>query len=146
MKSQRKINNLIIQPKSQLRVALYFFSGFYIVTGLLMIFFTFSVQKIVRFIQSTYFLDTELISFIEKYLHTFIGIVFFALVAFSALGFLIWIRLSHRIFGPLVPLTRHIKELQSGNYSSRVKLREGDFLIELKDELNLLAENLEKKS
>ena len=52
---------------------------------------------------------------------------------------------SHRYNGPVVPLARHLRTLREGNYASRVTLRPGDELGELRDAQNQLAEELEKR-
>ena len=54
------------------------------------------------------------------------------------------IRLSHRIYGPVVQIRGHIRQLIHGNFASRVKLRDEDHFVEVADDLNLLAETLEK--
>lgn len=55
------------------------------------------------------------------------------------------VRLSNRIYGPLVPLLRHIQNLKQGINSSRVVLRQNDELTELRDALNELAAALEAR-
>ncbi len=145
MKSQRKFSSIIINPKYQLKVAFYFFAFSFITLGFLVWYFTLSIKNSLSFLQKTYSIDIEVIESIQNNLSSFTNVMSLTFIGFLITVFLIWLKISHRIFGPLVPLTRHIKELQNGNYSSRAMLREGDFLIELKDELNLLAENLENK-
>ncbi len=58
-----------------------------------------------------------------------------------ALGVLV----SKRIYGPMVPTVRFIKELRAGNYAARGKLRKGDEFQELMDELNGLASDLQTR-
>lgn len=53
--------------------------------------------------------------------------------------------LTHRFFGPMVAVHRHLNELERGNYSSRIQLRKNDELKDLADHLNNLAATLEKK-
>jgi len=57
----------------------------------------------------------------------------------------IGILVFHRIYGPVVPIVRHVKNLAQGDYASRVKLRKGDALEEIATALNELAEQLAKK-
>ena len=52
---------------------------------------------------------------------------------------------THRMIGPTFPIMRQIKALKDGLYSHRVKLRRYDCLQEMGDELNALAESLEKR-
>jgi signal transduction histidine kinase len=55
------------------------------------------------------------------------------------------VMLSHKIYGPLVPLLRHVKALKEGSYASRVHLRATDEMGELATALNELAETLEAR-
>lgn len=59
--------------------------------------------------------------------------------------FIFAIILTHRFYGPMVPVLRHIEELRKGNYSSRIRLRQTDELQDLSEKLNALTEELEKK-
>jgi len=52
---------------------------------------------------------------------------------------------THRMIGPTLPIMRHIKALKDGFYSHRVQLRRHDCFQELANELNALAETLEKR-
>lgn len=56
------------------------------------------------------------------------------------------LEVSHRVFGPMVPFFRHVRELVAGNYKTRVRLRKKDEFHDFKDILNELAEALEKKN
>lgn len=56
------------------------------------------------------------------------------------------VKLTNRIYGPLVPILRHVQNLKQGVYSSRVVLRQNDELTELRDALNELAANLEART
>jgi len=53
-----------------------------------------------------------------------------------------WIMYSHRIFGPTVPIRRHIGALLSGDYQSRITLRKRDEFKDIAMDLNRLAEKL----
>jgi hypothetical protein len=62
-------------------------------------------------------------------------------------SFTLGIIISHRTFGPIIiPIRRHIENLISGNYTSRVKLRKSDHFQDLAEQLNKLAETLESKA
>lgn len=145
MKSNRKLANIIVKPKQQFLVASYFFCTFFVVTAVLIAYFISSIERMILVLKSTYQIDPELIIGFEKYLTSSVWILCCSLFLFAIIGFFMWLKLSHRIFGPLVPISRHINELKNGNYSSRVQLRKNDFMLELKDELNELAEKLQSK-
>lgn len=50
---------------------------------------------------------------------------------------------THKLIGPTVAFKRHIESLISGDYHSRVKLREGDAFEDVAMKLNELAQKLE---
>src|SRR5665213_127490 len=57
-----------------------------------------------------------------------------------------WLIYTHRIFGPQVPILRHIRRLVDGNYESEIQLRKHDEYVEVARELNRLAAALRTKS
>lgn len=57
----------------------------------------------------------------------------------------IGIKVSNRIYGPLIPINRHIQNLKDGHYGSRMVLRRHDELTEIRDGLNELAAILEAR-
>lgn len=63
----------------------------------------------------------------------------------SGICFFFIVVMTHRFFGPLVPIIAHIERLKQGQFDSRVNLRPKDELHELSLSLNELAEELEKK-
>lgn len=69
----------------------------------------------------------------------------FILILITAYAGVQTILFTHRIYGPMVPLKKHIESLKAGNYESRVKLRKHDELLEFEDMLNELAAVLEEK-
>jgi len=73
-----------------------------------------------------------------------VGLIFIACAALISLLF--GLMISHRFYGPVVPLARHLNELREGKFGARVKLRPGDELAELMDAQNALAEALEKRN
>jgi len=53
---------------------------------------------------------------------------------------------THRMYGPMIAMSRALQELQKGNYTHRIKIREKDDFKKVVAELNNLAEVLEKKN
>ncbi len=51
----------------------------------------------------------------------------------------------HRMIGPIVAFRRHIEALKNGDYHSRVRLRKGDAFWEMLNDLNELAQRLERE-
>ena len=71
---------------------------------------------------------------------TSIGIVGVTILGLVCMG--LWIFYSHRIFGPVIPMRRHIEKLGAGDFSSRIQLRGTDEFKALAEDLNHLAEVL----
>jgi HAMP domain-containing protein len=92
--------------------------------------------------------DPALANFLEQIRDTVLGVLGVGLVfvtASAVISLLFGLMVSHRFYGPIVPLSRHLRELREGKLSARVKLRPGDELVELMDAQNALAESLERK-
>jgi sensor histidine kinase YesM len=55
------------------------------------------------------------------------------------------IRFSHRLIGPLVRFRRTMQSITEGDTVRPIKLREGDHLIELRDDFNRMLESLQRR-
>lgn len=55
------------------------------------------------------------------------------------------IKLAHRLVGPLVRFRRSIQGLAAGEPVPLIKLRDGDFLTELRDDFNAMLETLQRQ-
>lgn len=55
------------------------------------------------------------------------------------------IKLSHRVVGPLYRVRKTIQAITDGEEMTLVKLRDGDLLQELKDDLNVMLKTLEQR-
>ena len=58
---------------------------------------------------------------------------------------MVTIILTHRLVGPAYAFRRQINELASGRYDARIRLRENDAFTEVADDLNRLAETLQRE-
>ena len=56
------------------------------------------------------------------------------------------IRQSHRIVGPMGRLKKMIEAIGNGDFSQRITLREGDALEDLAKSLNAMTESLQKRN
>jgi methyl-accepting chemotaxis protein len=54
------------------------------------------------------------------------------------------LRFSHRLVGPLVRFRRALQDLAAGRTVQPIKLREGDFLGEMRDEFNAMLDALQR--
>lgn len=55
------------------------------------------------------------------------------------------IRFSHRLVGPLIRFRRAAQDIANGHPVPPIKLREGDHLIELRDDFNCMLESLQRR-
>ncbi len=133
-----------VQPKMQLKMSALMSFGFLLI-GLLLIILIFKTDDVIQDLNASMQLDSQtaylLTNKIYFYLHTAIAFSIF----FAVSAFIIGAILSHRIYGPMVPIKAHIRRLIAGDFSSRVRIRTEDEFKDLADELNFLAENLEKQ-
>jgi len=74
------------------------------------------------------------------YIKLWIGFIILLPVAFISA-----ILASHKIAGPLVRIRRALDQLIGNDYNLFVKLRKGDDLQDIADQINKLAESLRKK-
>ena len=59
--------------------------------------------------------------------------------------FILGIRQSHRVVGPMKRIARALEAIGSGDFSQRITLREGDALEDLAQAINRMAENLQRR-
>jgi uncharacterized membrane protein len=141
----RKARNLLLKPILQLKLALYVLLlslGFVLITVLFgKMYFE---QTYITLIENT--TQAEYVqAVITQQIHSFKSMSLLLLGVYAVLMVLLAMVYTHRMIGPTLPIMRHVKALQDGFYSHRVKLRHYDCLQELADELNALAETLEKR-
>ncbi|MBI2104480.1 MAG: HAMP domain-containing protein [Candidatus Omnitrophica bacterium] len=60
--------------------------------------------------------------------------------------FMLGIRQSHRVIGPMNRLKRALQAIGQGDFSQRVQLRQGDALEDLARSINKMVEQLQKRA
>ena len=71
-----------------------------------------------------------------------LDLVYFLAVAIGVT--LVGLRITHRVFGPCLVLTRSVEALKNGDYSGRLELREHDYLKELAAAIDDLAYSMRR--
>lgn len=66
------------------------------------------------------------------------------LLLVSPLIFILGLLFSHRIAGPVYRISKTLEEITKGNLGLKIKLREGDELVDLADMINNLTDNINK--
>lgn len=78
---------------------------------------------------------------------TMVGLlVTFELLLIAPLVILVGLRLTHRVVGPLVRISRAVRQMAEGDFAVHLKLRRGDALVELADAVNALAASLRSRN
>lgn len=144
-RNRRSVKNIIVSPKQQLRYSLVLVVGSCLTLALFVGVLIFQINQTITTLGLAYSLDAEVVEAIQKSLSSalWMAMILAALSILSSLA--LAIRLSHKIYGPMVAIKRYLDTLMSGDYKARLNLRQGDDLLELRDALNQLAETLEKR-
>jgi len=143
--SRRAPKGVLIRPRQQFRYAFVLVAGGIIAQSVVIGAMAFFINSTIGSVVDTHHLDPAIGTTITHAITVSMSLLMLVAVAFALVAVLIGVKLSHRIYGPLVPFTRHIDLLKEGHYSARLNLRRTDDLIELKDALNSLSEALQAR-
>lgn len=142
---QRQPKGNIIRPRQQFRYAFVLVAGGILAQSAVVGSVAYFIHLTIANVIDTHQIDPDVGQIITNAITVSLFILMVVAIAFAMVAVLIGVKLSHRIYGPLVPFARHIEHLKAGNYSVRMNLRKNDDMVELKDALNGLAEVLEEK-
>jgi HAMP domain-containing protein len=138
----RKIKNFVIAPEKQLRlvffsvgIGLMFFVG---VFGFQLWTFSKLLESIMSFVPES----SNIAPMIADSVHWTWGVFAAMSVAFAIILTVITIVVSHRIYGPIFAIRRHIASLTNGDYAHRTHLRPTDEFQEVATDLNSLSTKL----
>lgn len=143
--SRRKTINLLLQPNLQLKLPLYVL--------LLTLMFVLSLWAVLyqgfeglyEFIMLQSNIGEQIGPAI-KYQANAVKIVLSVMtIVYAILIIGLSVAYLHRLVGPTIAFSRHMRALSNGDYSSRVKLRKNDAFRELAEDMNDLAASLECK-
>jgi HAMP domain-containing protein len=141
---RRKARNFLLKPGVQLRLPLYvlLLSFTFLLLGVLFGNLYFE-QTYVTLLQTT--TQSEYVQrVLARQTQEFKDLALLLLTGYVLLVLVVSVIYTHRLIGPSIPLLRHVKALQAGRYTHRVSLRKHDAFSELADQLNELAESLQK--
>ena len=144
-KDNRKVSGKLVRPRQQLKYAMILVCGGIMAQSIIIGSVVYFMSQSIKSITSTYHLDPEVGAVITNAITNSLVLVMLVATAVAMAAILIGIKLSHRIYGPMIPFRRHIDELKDGNFGSRIRLRKDDDLLEIRDALNDLAITLEEK-
>jgi signal transduction histidine kinase len=140
--NRRSSTGWLIDPKHQLRFAFYLIGGGITALMLICLYLLVALEKNIQVVlengQVPADVSEALLDHVSRAELNVTGISLLLMVASILTG----VRLSHRIYGPIVQFRRHVRNMINGDYSSRVNLRDHDQFFELSEDLNELAEKL----
>lgn len=136
---------LFVRPRQQFKYAFLLVAGGVLAQSIVIGFMAYFINSTITSVVDNHKLDPEVGASITQAITLSMSLLLVVAVAFALVAVLIGVKLSHRIYGPLVPFNRHIDKLKDGYYSARMNLRRTDDLVELKDALNGLAEALQAR-
>ncbi len=142
MASNRRSRIGLINPQRQLRIAFYSMGGGITALMLFCIYLLMSLENSFQNMLANAQVPTEVSDSLLDQVGSAQLQVSFAGLLLLACAVFIGIKVTHRVYGPVVQIRKHIANLIAGDYSSRVQLRDHDHFTELAEELNLLAEKL----
>lgn len=144
-RNQRTLAGLFIRPQKQVRFAMLFIGGAMLSVVALLGFLVLSFNHALARYNEKFQTHADIgLTINDSFTTTFLLIIALGVIL-GLLSIYLGIKISHRIYGPLVPLKRHIEKLTQGDYTSRVRLRKDDEMGELSDALNELAMALESR-
>lgn len=142
--SQRKFSNFLLQPLLQVRLGLYaIVLSIVFGLGVFTIIYV-NFYKFYDLVLELTDLREEVTEILKGQIQDMVIWLLLALFAYFIVTVGISIFFTHRLIGPTYAFRRHIKELSRGNYKSRVTLRKGDAFTEVADDLNELAQKLDR--
>ncbi|MGE4133554.1 MAG: hypothetical protein AB7F86_18100 [Bdellovibrionales bacterium] len=135
----------LIEPQYQLRFAFYFIGGGITLQMLLCLYLLYSLEATLQKILNESQMPEDItITLLDK-----VGTVELNITVISmflmVIAVILGVRTTHRIYGPIVQVRKHVAALMSGDFSSRIHLRDRDHFTELSEDLNQLAEVLAKR-
>jgi len=143
---QRKVRNFLLQPYLQIQLGLYTVLLTVVFYLLFMAMVYVGLGRIYELILDL----TDLPQEVRQILYAHVvhlalwlcGLVVAYL--FVIIGTTVYF--THKMVGPTIAFRRLIGDMQSGRFNTRIKLRKGDAFNEVAEDLNKLAETLDRKS
>ena len=144
--SKRQIKNLLIAPRFQLRLCLYYAISGVVFLGVVVAFALQSLLEVQSLMNANPVMDFQIQSRVNELMFQTVQFSLFGFVAYIAFTSVFALIISHRIAGPVVAIVAFIEQLKLGNYRVERKLRPHDELQEVMSGLHDLASTLRSNS
>jgi len=140
---RRTLRGNLIKPRKQIKYAVIFMGGGTLMLTIFIAIALYYLDQTAVALEVAYRLDHEVVKALQNSLSGMLILALGVSVILSVVSIQVGLHMSHRFYGPVIPICRHIEALKSGNYGSRLYLRQNDELTEIQHELNELAEVLQ---
>ncbi len=127
---RRSLKNIFVRPREQLSLGSIFIAAALMAQSAILLTLRPSLRTFLAQAEDYYRIPNGDLEAFRVSIESTLTWTASAGLAIGALALLYGIRISHQVFGPLVPIQRHIKNLAEGDFSSRVELRKGDHFQE----------------
>ena len=141
----RKVRNLLIRPKFQLKYMFYFWVSGISVLGVFLLLTYNKLTEVKAAVSSSTNVDFVLQSKVNSSIFEIIIYALITILVFTVITFFYSLIISHRIAGPMVAIKAFVDELVLGNYEYNRNLRKYDELHPLMESVKTLAERLRDK-
>ena len=144
-KNKRKIRNYLIRPISQLKISGSVAAVIIAIVVALNILNYLKYKDITRVMSNFYGLNEETREILLEVRMQLLTRDIIASIAISFLIILVWIIMTHRIYGASVAIKKFVGQMIEGKYESKIILRKKDEFKDIADLLNVLGGVLRKR-
>lgn len=138
-RKQRKLRNLLVTPKFQLKLSLYYMASGLIIIGVMLGLIYNRLIEARELMNNVPVMNFQVQTRVNELMFEIVPISMFGFLAFIIFSFVFALIISHRIAGPVVAINAYIEQLKAGNYEYNRHLRPNDELKEIMNGLHELA-------
>ncbi len=148
LRPKRNLATILIEPFKQIKLGVYVIGVslvFVVLIGAMFIYAFSDQYKHVMEIFQVVGMDEQFELVINQTFRSNAIKVMGLLLLFVIVQLYVVVKMTHKIYGPLVSIERFVGEIAAGNYDRRVTIRKGDELEKLVGSLNLMAESIDNR-
>lgn len=145
-RKQRKLRNILVTPKFQLKLSLYYIASGLVIIGVMIGLIYDRLMKARDLMNNSPLMSFDIQTQVNELMFEVVEISLLGFLGFIIFSFIFALVISHRIAGPVVAITAYIEQLKQGNYDYNRNLRPNDELTEIMDGLQELSAVLKQKS
>lgn len=144
-KRKRRLRNYMLEPMLQTKLGLYMIILTIVFSVLFGVLLEAGLGRLYEVILDLTDLPDEVRNIVSDHVTKLSGWLSFFILVYALSVILVSIIYTHRLVGPTIAFRRVLRDLNEGRFGSRVVIRKGDAFAEVANEINRLADKLEKK-